>query len=69
MAIEKCNECKGYHHICGNPKRAIEVEWKKIHTFRPTLHFCPDNDYNLIEEGMKPFDRCLCYRIPQGVIK
>lgn len=42
-------------------KKALKEEWKEIRRWKPTLHWCPEWDYLLIQEGDPEFECCSCF--------
>ncbi len=44
--------------------QAIEHLWEEINQWKPTLHFCRDWDFLLIENGYAEFTACRCGPFP-----
>lgn len=43
-------------------KQTLKKEWEEIHRWKPTLHWCPDWDYLLIQKGQAEFECCGCFQ-------
>ena len=41
-------------------KVVVKEEWKAIHMWKPSLHWCRDWDFLLIDNGDPEFENCLC---------
>lgn len=43
-------------------KEGVNSEWKEIRKWKPTLHFCPEWDYLLIDKNDPEYEACLCVK-------